>query len=132
MPVHPALPDQRTSGCNCRPGTLSLAVIANNLPLALAILWCSANAAVFSIPLCYSCCGPSTPAAPPAPAAGHPASGSAAGQAPRSGVGAYAMACLALVALAACVAAAACIGLGRSASSMPARFESECTVTRQE
>ena len=105
-----------------RPGALSLAVIANNLPLALSILWCLANAAVFSIPLCYACCSPGAPAAPPAPADGEPAPGSAAGQAPRSGAGAYAMACLAFVALAAYVAAAACIGLGRGASSMPARF----------
>ena len=109
-----------------RPGALSLAVIANNLPLALSILWCLANAAVFSIPLCYACCAPAAPpAAPPAPADGQPAPGSAASPAACNGAGAYAMAVLAFVALAAYVAAAACIGLGRGASSMPARFVAE-------
>lgn len=105
-----------------RPGALSFAVIANNLPLALSILWCLANAAVLSIPLCYACCTHVAPAAPSAPADGQPAPGGSASPVPRGGAGAYAMACLAFVALAACVAAAACIGLGRGASNMPARF----------
>lgn len=126
---------------------LSLAVLANNLPLALAILWCLANAAMFSLPLAYAALQPGAEPPAPAPAAAPAADGGAAGVAgasteagpsatdppggdgglsgpgtpPGGALAAYVMACLALVALAACAAAAACVGLGRGWGAMPAR-----------
>ncbi|KAK9842240.1 hypothetical protein WJX81_002174 [Elliptochloris bilobata] len=113
--------DDRHVALTPSPGVLSLAIVANNLPLALAILWCLANAAVFSIPLYYATCARAAPAVlSSAPAEDPPAAGSESGQAACSGgVGIYAMACLAFVALTACAAAASCIGLGRGASIMP-------------
>jgi len=58
---------------------LSLAVLANNLPLALAILWCLANAAMFSLPLAYAALQPGAEPPAPAPAAAPAADGGAAG-----------------------------------------------------
>lgn len=119
-------PVRETSNCEKpgRPGGLSLAVVANSLPLALAILWCLVNAAVFSIPLFYATFAPSAPAPPPSPAEDGIAAGHTAVNALQGGaVGIYTVACLALVTLAACSAAVACIGLGRGANVMLARFQ---------
>lgn len=124
MQSHPPL--HETSYCEepGRPGGLSLAVVANSLPLALAILWCLVNAVVFSIPLFYATFAPSTPAAQPSPAEDGATAGHTTVNALQGGaVGTYAAVCLALIMLAACLAAVACIGLGDGANVMPARFQ---------